>query len=32
MRLSEMRFIKFTNITDKGGPIVELDFDAIGKY
>ena len=33
LRLSDMHFIKFTkDQDDKGGPLVELDFEAIGKY
>ena len=32
LRLSYMHFIKFIATEDRGNPLVELDFDAIGKY
>lgn len=32
MRLSEIGFINFSKFGEKDGPIVELDFSAIGKY
>jgi Fic family protein len=32
VRLSTLGFIKFTDFEEDGGPIVELDFGAIGKH
>lgn len=32
LRLSKMHFIKFSKFDEKDGPIVELNFDAIGQY
>ena len=32
LRLADTGFIKFTFTDDRDGPLLELDFDAIGKY